>query len=309
MRRLAFSLCLVWCAVACAIRFYDRRPLHARVHARAAGQRRGEATVAWIEGPTRASSHGHLVVAAVRVDAKLERFAARRLPVDPGECRLWLEENEEAVQAVARCPGFEPIRLVADGRSLPAIGPYARAGTLYDLYPLTSFDPMPILNSVHPHEPASVHPVLIPFALLALLPLGWAGVRSFRQARRFTGDPVVAGEVVLARPGLVMVRDADRQLGIVVRDDQLCVRPLASANVRSGWAAVHPGAPASIFGATERLPFIGGEEGLRLGAGAILLVGELAAAFRRRLRRAGGRDVALALGGFVLAWLWAVGIV
>jgi hypothetical protein len=303
VRRAAFVLSLLWIAAAFGLRMYDRRPLNARVHARAAGQRRGEATIAWIEGPTRASDHGHLVVASARVDGVLEHYAARRLPTDPADCRLWLEESSEAVQAVARCPGFEPVRLTAGGRSLPAIGPYARAGTLYDLYPLTSFDPIRILNEVHPHEAATAHPALIALALIALIPLGLSSLRTFREARRRApGEAVRVGEVTRARPGVITLRCDEQEIPIEVRDDQLEVRPLSTAPVRHGWAAVHAGAPAAVFGAVEESP-----AGLRLANGAVLVAGESPDEHCRRRVRTAMRELAMTAAGLAFTSLFALG--
>src|SRR5690349_17540368 len=118
MRKLSFALVLVWLATSYLLHLRDWQPRHTVVSARAGGQRRGEATVAWIEGPTpEAPSHGHLVVADASIDGKLARFASARLD-NWADCRLWLEECPTAIQAVARCPGFEPIRLTGAGTSV-----------------------------------------------------------------------------------------------------------------------------------------------------------------------------------------------
>src|SRR5688572_20577515 len=140
MRRVCLGLLAAALLAIAAARLHDHRPLGAQVHARAAGQRRWEALVAWIEGPTRLADHGHLVVVHTLVSGQVQGFASHPLPADPRDCRLWLEEDKEVIQAVARCPGYATVRRTADGRSLPAIGPAERPGTLYDLYPLTAFD-------------------------------------------------------------------------------------------------------------------------------------------------------------------------
>ncbi len=196
MRRLALASIVVWIIVAWAVRVHDRRPLGARVFARAAAQRGLYATVAWIEGPTRASrGHGHLVVARAEVNGFFERAAHRALPVDGSDCRLWLEESPAAVQAVARCPGWQPLRLTADGAVLPPLGPVDRPPILYDLVPLHSFDPQRIMDAVTPRDPRERHPLVIVLGLLAFLPLALLGARRLAAARRAQARPRAEDEL------------------------------------------------------------------------------------------------------------------
>jgi hypothetical protein len=161
MRVVAFGIVGVLVTIAAAVYHWDNRPLSATVYARASGQRRMEALVAWVEGPTRLAPHGHLVVASALPNGRLQRFSSRPLPGAAADCRLWLEESPEVIQAVARCPGFQTLRLTADGRSVAPIGPVDRPGTLYDLYPLTSFEAGTIIQRVRPHEPGTHIPLVM----------------------------------------------------------------------------------------------------------------------------------------------------
>jgi hypothetical protein len=197
MRRIAIASIIAWILAAYGFRLYDRRPLGTQVFARAAAQSRGRwATVAWVEGPTRVASHAHLVVARVQVDGDYDRHAVRVVPGDGRDCRLWLEEaSAEWTQAVASCGGAPPIRLTAAGTTLPAAGPDHRPGILYDLYPLTSFDPLKIMHAIHPHEGATHHPLLALLALLAFAPLALLGARGLRAARDRAARPRGEGEL------------------------------------------------------------------------------------------------------------------
>jgi hypothetical protein len=160
MRRLAVGLAALWLLIAFGLRLHDMRRPQIYVSALTGGQHHAQATLAWIEGTMPGSgdgSRGWLVVADVRIDGKLERFASAPLPADWSDCRLWLEEGEQLVQGVARCPNHAPLRLTAAGASVAGLGPDNKPATLYNLYPLTSVEPERVVNKVHRHNLAPAH--------------------------------------------------------------------------------------------------------------------------------------------------------
>jgi len=211
VRRVAIASIACWSLLAWFVLLHDKRPLGARVMARSAAQRGVHATVAWIEGPTRASPRGHLVVARALANGSLERWAARALPGDGGDCRLWLEESSAAEQAVASCVGFAPMRLTADGAVLPPLGPVDRPAILYDLVPLHTFDPNPLIDSIRPTEARERHPLVSALGLLAFLPLFLLGMARLREARRADARPRDESELP-GEPAARLRRAARRNL-------------------------------------------------------------------------------------------------
>jgi hypothetical protein len=228
MRRAAIASIAAWILTAWVFRLHDRRPTNTEIFARATAQRGAWAQVAWIEGPTRVAPHAHVIVARVRVDGLLDRSASRALPGDPRECRLWLEESPETAQAVAACPGYQPIRLTADGTSLPPMGPEARPAILYDHYPLTSLDPKPVMDAVQAHQPPLGHGALALLALFGFLPLALCGLQGMRLARSLGRRPRREGEL----PG----EPARRARAAALRDLGIAAAGLALALAFSaGW--------------------------------------------------------------------------
>jgi hypothetical protein len=114
---------------------------------------------------------------------------------DGSDCRLWLEESASDVQAVASCDGFEPLRLTAEGATLPPLGPARRPPILYDLVPLHTFDAQPLMDAIRPAETRALHPLLAALGLLAFLPLFLLGLTARREARRDAGRAPLEGEL------------------------------------------------------------------------------------------------------------------
>jgi hypothetical protein len=75
------------------------------------------------------------------------------------------------------------------------MGPSDRPGILYDLYPLTAFDPKRVMDAIQPFQPRQRHPLLALLALVAVLPLGLVGARGLAGARRIARRPLREGEL------------------------------------------------------------------------------------------------------------------
>jgi hypothetical protein len=308
---MAFGFAFLWLAFAFGIRLYDMRKPQIYVSTLTGGQRHHRATLAWIEGTlpwATPHSHGRLVVVDTRIDGKIERYASRSLPEDWVDCRLWLEEAPDTVQALASCQGREPVRLTAAGLSLPGLGPDNKPGTLYDLYPLTSVEPEKIVNKIHRHDAAPAHPLLFVLGALAMAPLAMAAARTLRKARRIGRQPVIEGVMEQADKGALIIRSGDRRVTVFVEQGEMLsvgfgrLAPSGAMAVEGLHAAVQGEVEHQVDGA-----FRGGET-MRLRKGAILVVGDLLTEARQRLFQAATLDMALAGAGVVLAAIVSMGL-
>ena len=265
MRRLAFGFAFLWLACAFGIRLYDMRKPQIYISALTGGQQGEHATLAWLQGTLmwrKQPQYGRLVVVDVRVDGKIERYASAGLPPDWLDCRLWLEEGPNTVQAVANCPNREAIRLTAAGQSLPGLGPDNKPPVLHDLGPLSSIEPDRIVNRIHRRDNAPAHPSLLLLGLLAMVPLLVLAWRDLKLMRRLRGDTMAV-----------------------------------------------EGLRAAVQGETVRQfdgAFRGGES-LRLGEGAVLVVGDGLSEARHRLGIDAALNVGLALSGVLLSAIVALG--
>lgn len=314
MRRLAFGLAALWLVIAFGLRLSDMRQPQIYVSALTGGQHHSRATLAWIEGamPGAAQSRGRLIVADVRIDGKLERFASAPLPADWTDCRLWLEEGEQVVQGVARCPNHAPLRLTAAGTAVAGLGPDHKPATLYNLYPLTSVEPERIVNKVHRHNLAPAHPVLLLLGLLSMLPLGLSAARALRKARQLRREPTLEGVMEHAERGALTIRCGDRRVSVFVEKGEVISVGLDRGAILGDATMAVDGLRATVQGDVERSgegasAFREGES-VRLRPGAVLIVGDVATEAAARLRRCALRDTALAAAGVAMAAVVAMGM-
>lgn len=313
MRRLALGLAALWLLLAFGLRLRDMRRPQIYVSALTGGQRHHEATLAWIEGTMpggAAAARGWLVVADVRIDGKLLRFASAPLSSDWADCRLWLEEGTDVVQAVARCPNHVPLRLTAAGTSVPGLGPDNRPATLYALYPLTSVEPERIVNKVHRHNLAPAHPSLLVLGILAMLPLCVLAWRTLRKARQLRRKPTLEGVMEHADPGSLTIRTGDRRISVFVEQGEVMSIGLGQGRLYGDATMAVDGLRATVQGEVESSTEDGfrGQETVRLRPGAMLVVGGSVDEARRRLLIAASRDAVLALAGIAMAASVAMGL-
>lgn len=321
MRRLALGFAFLWLAFAFGVRLYDMRTPQIYISTLTGGQLRERATLAWLQGGvpwhqepnrvlvSRTQGRGRLVVVDTRVDGKLLRYASATLPPDWLDCRLWLEEGPETVQAVASCPGHQPVRLTAGGQSVLGLGPDSRPPVLRELQPLTSVEPDRIVNKIHRKEAAPMHPSLLLLGLLAMAPLGVGAWRNARRLRKLQGSATLEGVMEQTDKGALTIRAGERRVRVFVEDGEVLSVGLGRAARLSDSMAVE-GLRASVKGEVEHQTegaFRGGET-MRLKPGAMLVVGDLLGEARQQLRGAVATDVALAAMGALVAGIVALGL-
>jgi hypothetical protein len=312
MRRLAFGFAFLWLACAFGIRLHDMRKPQINISAFTGGQRGERATLAWLQGTLawrKQKQFGQLVVVDVRVDGKIERYATKSLPQDWLDCRLWLEEGPSTVQAVASCSGHEPVRLTAAGTSLPGLGPDGKPPLLRELGPLTSVEPDRVITQIHRRDTAPPHPMLLVLGLLAMAPLGLLAVRSLRLSRRLRGEPVLDGVLEQTDKGAFTIRSGERRVTVYTEQGEVLSVGLGRA-AKSGDTMAVEGLRAAVQGQVER-QFDGayrGGESMRLGLGAVLVVGDGLAEARRRLGIDAALNLGLALSGVILSAIVAIGM-
>jgi hypothetical protein len=308
MRRLAIALAVLWLIVAFAVRLQDMRRPPVYVSAVTGGQQHYQATLAWIEGVM--AGRGRLVVADVRIDGKLERFASAGLPEDWPDCRLWLEESDDAVQGVAKCMGHAPVRLTARGTTIAGLGPDNKPPALYRLYPVSSFDPDKIIHKIHRYNLSPVHPVLLLLGLIAMVPLFIVVVRTVRMAQRLAAAPTIEGVMEQAAPGVLTIRSGERRVAVFVERGAVLSVGLARGAVEGGATMAVDGLRASVQGDFDKVEdgVFRGQESVRLRPGAVLVVGDSPKEARRRLLLSAGRDAALAATGVLLSAIVAAGM-
>ena len=317
MRRLALGLAGVWMVIAFGFRLHDMRRPQVYISALTGGQRQQQATLAWIEGSLHHHgdhSHGRLVVSDIRLDGKIERFASARLPAEwPGgwiECRLWLEEAPEAIQAVAKCPGQSPVRLTAVGTHIAGLGPDNKSATLYDVYPVTAIEPERIVSAIHRHDLAPRHPLLLLLGLCALLPLGISAWRELRKALRLGDQPLVEGVMEHSDTGMLTIRDGDRRVAVFVEQGEVLSVGLTPGAIQDSDAMAVSGLRAAVQGDVERTAAgaFRGQETMRLRRGAMLVVGDALKEARRRVFLSAAREAGLLALGASVASAVAMGL-
>lgn len=312
MRRLAFGFAFLWLACAFGIRLYDMRKPQINISAFTGGQQPDRATLAWLQGTLawrKQKQFGQLVVADVRVDGKIERYASHSLPQDWLDCRLWLEEGPSIVQAVASCPGHEPVRLTASGQSLPGLGPDNKPPLLRELAPLTAVEPDRIITQIHRRDTAPPHPSLLILGVLAMVPLLMLFCRGLQMLRRLRGETVLDGVLEQTDKGAFIIRSGDRRVTVFTEQGEVLSVGLGRA-AQSGDTMAVEGLRASVQGQVERQfdgAFRGGES-LRLLPGAVLVVGDGIAEARRRVGLDAALNLGLALSGVVLSAIVAIGL-
>lgn len=312
MRRLAFGFAFLWLACAFGIRLYDMRRPQVYISAFTGGEKQQRATMAWLQGSLpwhQRANAGRLVVVDVRIDGRIERHASASLPADWLECRLWLEEAPSTVQAVASCPGHEPVRLTAAGESLPGLGPDNKPPVLHALAPLNSIEPDKIITRIHRRENAPPHPSLFVLGLLSMAPLLYAAVRELQRVRRLRREPVIEGVMEQTDKGALVIRSGDRRVTVFTEQGEVLSVGLGRA-ATSGDAMAVEGLRAAVTGQVEHQvdgAFRGGET-MRLGEGAILVVGDRLQEARRRLLSDAALNIGLATAGVTLAAIVAMGL-
>lgn len=312
MRRLAFGFAFLWLAVAFSIRLYDMRSPQLYISALTGGQRDQRATLAWLQGTLvsrKQPQFGRMVVVDTRLDGKIERYANTALPQQWQDCLLWLEEGPETVQAVASCPGHLPVRLTAAGQSLPGLGPDNKPPLLHEILPLSAVEPDKIVTRIHRMENAPAHPSLLLLGLLAMAPLLWLALGDLRRVRRLRGEPAVEGILEQTDKGVFTLRSGDRRVTVYTEQGEVLSVGLGRAASLGDSMAVE-GLRAAVQGQVERTAdtaFRGGES-LRLGPGAILVVGDHLSEARRRLLLDVGLNTGLAVSGVILSAIVALGM-
>lgn len=328
MRRLALGFAFLWLAFAFGVRLYDMRTPQLYISTLTGGQHRDRATLAWLQGglpwqagPSRdrgradradraeIASRGRLVVVDTRIDGKVLRYASAGLPAEWLDCRLWLEEGPETVQAVASCPGHQPVRLTASGQSVLGLGPDNRPPVLRELQPLTSVEPDRIVSKIHRKESAPMHPSLLLLGLLAMAPLAVGAWRNVERLRRLKGSATFEGVMEQTDKGALTIRSGDRRVKVFVEDGEILSVGLGRAARLSDSMAVE-GLRASVKGEVEHQTdgaFRGGET-MRLKPGSVLVVGDLLGEARQQLRGAVLTDAALAVAGGLVAAIVAMGL-
>jgi len=312
MRRLAFGFAFLWLAVAFGIRLYDMRTPQLYISALTGGQRDQRATLAWLQGSLvwrKQPQFGRLVVVDTRLDGKVERYASAPLPAEWLDCQLWLEEGPNIVQAMAACPGHLPIRLTAAGQSLPGLGPDNKPPLLHELGPLASVEPDKIVNRIHRLENAPAHPSLFLLGILAMVPLLWLAAADLRRVRRLRGEPVVEGILEQTDKGVFTLRSGDQRVTVYTEQGEILSVGLGRAASLSDNMAVE-GLRAAVQGPVEKTgdSAFRGQQSLRLGRGAMLVVGDHLSEARRRLLIDVGLNTGLAASGIVLAAIVALGM-
>ena len=313
MRRMAFGFAFLWLALAFCVRLYDLRKPQVYLSALTGGQKGMFATVAWLQGtlPWRVGpdkAHGRLMVVDASIEGKILRFSSLTLPKEWLDCRLWLEEGPDVLQAMASCPGHAPLRLTASGQSLPGLGPDNRPAALDRVAPLTWVEPERIVSQVHRREAAPSHPILLLLGLLAMAPLAVGAYRSYEQARRLRGKPVFEGVMEETDKGSLTIRSGDRRVTVFVEEGEVLSIGL-HGSAKAGDAMAVEGLRAAVSGDVEHqkdAAFRGGET-MRLRRGAILVVGDLLSEARNRVLGTVAVDVVLAGVGIVLATVVALG--
>lgn len=318
MRKMAFGFAFLWLAFAFGIRLYDMRKPQLYISALTGGQRHSRATLAWLQGalPWRnapGGSHGRLIVVDTRIDGKIERYASAGLPADWLDCRLWLEEAPDTIQAVASCPSSpsEPVRLTATGQSLPGLGPDNKPPMLREVMPLSAIEPEKIVSRIHRKDAAPSHPVLLLLGLLAMAPLGLSAWREWQRARRLRGEPMLEGVMEETDKGALTIRSGDRRVTVFTEQGEVISVGLGRAG--RGDAMAVEGLRAAVTGQKDQIDhqvdgsFRGGET-MRLRPGAILVVGDLLGEARNRLYGAASLDLGLAVCGVALAAIVALGM-
>jgi hypothetical protein len=312
MRRLAFGFAFLWLACAFGIRLYDMRKPQINISAFTGGQRGERATLAWLQGTLawrKQKQFGQVVVVDVRVDGKIERYASAKLPPEWLDCRLWLEEGPDVVQAVASCPNHEPVRLTAAGTSLPGLGPDHKPPLLHDLGPLTAVEPDRIITRIHRRDTAPPHPTLLILGILAMAPLFVLAYRELRLRRRLRGEPILDGVLEQTDKGAFTIRSGDRRVTVFTEQGEVLSVGLGRA-ARSGDTMAVEGLQAAVQGPVERQfdgAFRGGES-IRLGKEAVLVVGDGLAEARRRVSLDAALNIGLAVSGIVLSAIVAMGM-
>lgn len=312
MRRWAISFAFLWLSFALSIRLYDMRKPHTYISTLTGGQRHDKATLAWLQGPmphNGAAGRGRMVVVDTRIDGKIERYASATLPTDWLECRLWLEEGPQVIQAVAGCPGVSPVRLTAAGQSLPGLGPDNKPPSLYEVSPLTAVEPERIVNKIHRQDYAPTHPILLLLGILAMLPLGALALQTFRRAQKLRGKTVLEGVIEQSDAGALTIRSGERHVTVFVEEGELISVGLAG-DVLQGSSMAFEGVHAAVGGDVEvqkDAAFRGGET-MRLRPGAVLVVGDLMAEARNRLMVSTVLHVGVAAAGIGLAALVSLGL-
>lgn len=324
MRRLALGFAFLWLAFAFGVRLYDMRTPQIYISTLTGGQLRDRATLAWLQGslpwshgPGRIGQRdadkqrqrGRLVVVDTRVDGKLLRYASASVPADWLDCRLWLEEGPGTVQAVASCPGHQPVRLTASGQSVIGLGSDSQPPVLRELAPLTSIEPERIVSKIHRREAAPMHPSLLLLGLLAMGPLLVGAYRNVQRLRRLKGSATFEGVMEQTDKGALTIRSGDRRVKVFVEDGEVISVGLGRAAQLSDSMVVE-GLRASVQGEVEHQTdgaFRGGET-MRLKPGATLVVGDLLGEARQQLRGAVLTDAALAAAGALVAAVVALGL-
>ncbi len=312
MRRLAFGFAFLWLACAFGIRLHDMRKPQINISAFTGGQRADRATLAWLQGTLawrKQRQFGQLLVVDVRIDGKIERYASTQLPADWPSCRLWLEEGPDIVQAVASCPGHEPIRLTAAGQSLPGLGPDNKPPLLRELGALNSVEPDRIITRIHRRDTAPPHPSLVLLGLLAMTPLFVLSWRGLRLRQRLCGQPVLDGVLEQTDKGALNIRTGDKRVTVFTEQGEVLSVGLGRAARRGDSMAVE-GLRAVVSGPVER-QFAGafrGGESIRLMPTAVLVVGDGLGEARRRLLIDVALNIGLGLSGVLLSIIVAVGL-
>jgi hypothetical protein len=279
------------------------------------GQRHDRATIAWLQGglPWRGETgFGRLIVVDTRIDGKIERYASVKLPADWLDCRLWLEEAPDTIQAVAKCPSSGTVRLTATGQSVPGLGPDNKPPSLYEVMPLTAVEPEKIVTKIHRRDYAPAHPSLFLLGLLAMAPLLALALRDLKKARKLRGKAALEGVMEETDKGALTIRSGDRRVTVFVEQGEIISVGLGGA-ARIGDAMAVAGLRAAVQGEPSEIDhqeggaFRGGET-MRLRPGAILVVGDLLGEARQRLLGTAGLHMGLAAAGVGLAALVALGL-
>jgi hypothetical protein len=264
------------------------------------GQRHDRATLAWLQGglPWRGESGvGRLIVVDTRIDGKIERYASRKLPEGWLDCRLWLEEAPDTIQAVASCPGGGTVRLTAAGQSIPGLGPDNKPASLYDVMPLTAVEPERIVTKIHRRDYAPAHPSLFLLGLLAMAPLMYLALEDLKKARKLRGKAAFEGVMEQTDKGTLTIRNGERRVTVFVEQGEVISVGLGGA-ARGGDAMAVEGLRAAVQGLPEELDH---QQGEAFRGGETLRL-------RGRLLSAAGLHVGVATVGVALAALVAMGL-
>jgi len=313
MRKMAFGFAFVWLVLAFGVRLYDMRKPQVFISTLTGGQKGMQATVAWLQGtvPWRGNPdqvHGRLMIADTNIEGKITRFSSLTLPKDWLDCRLWLEEGPDVLQAVAHCPGQAALRLTASGQSIPGLGPENRPPTLMSVLPLTWAEPDRIINQIHRRETAPSHPLLFLLGAMAMGPLFVGAYRSHKRASLLRGQPVLEGIMEETDKGSLTIRSGDRRVTVFVEDGEVLSVGIKGA-AQVGDAMAVEGLRAAVSGDVEHRKdaTFRGTETLRLRKGGVLVVGDLLAEARSRVLFTTITDLVLAGVGLALSLTIAMG--